>query len=236
MTDFPRKVEDEEDSVPATVFLEHGYWPTPSTRKKLRVPYLVVWVKEDSDPEFPWESLPKALWESLEFWARAAGGIVKLFFGLTKPTISVTFHTYASERAFDAAYSFADRPHWDWCDDTGNFDFTIDEKGRAVVQSWFPDDPSESKQYFLAWDESRNGYWRSNLDECTYQLDEGIDCSIPEAINLSELFLEYEPWTQEKVTQRDQRLADKQAFHDRHELIRNNQNRPSWNQRAVPTF
>lgn len=238
MEDLHRSERAEGESPARTLLLDHGYWPTPGQRKRTQVPYLAVWVQQDVAPEEPWDSLPKALWEALEFWARAAGGIVRLFFGLVTPSTSVTFHTYASERTLDEAYSFQSRPHWDWCDDEGRFNYKVDDAGRAVVTSWFPDGPQDAKTYYLAWDESQNGYWASCLDECTYRLEDAVACTIPEAIALSEVFLEYEPFMQEKVVQRDLRLAEKEKsnVHEKQNIVTSNRLRPVWAQRQVGVF
>lgn len=191
------------------MLLDHGYWPTPSSSKKCRVPFLTIWVKKEADYKSPWGAMTKMLWDFLELWARAAGGIVRLFFGLDRPEMSVTYHTYASEQAFDQAYAYTGRPHWDWCDDTGQFSFDTDEAGRAWIGSWFPDSPEDYKVYYLAWDESRSGYWASCQETYTYNLENGVNCSVPEAIALSEMFLEYEPFAFEKAQQRTHRLSEK---------------------------
>lgn len=163
---------------------------------------MTLWLQEDVDPKQPWSALPKELWDALEFWARSAGGIVRLFFGVIKPKASVTFHTYASERAFDVAYDSKVRPHWDWCDDTGQFNFETDDMGSAHVSSWFPDSPDAQKTYYLAWDESRSGYWASCPDEYPFTLEDAMDCTVNEAVVLSELFLEYEPFSFERQQHR----------------------------------
>lgn len=195
----------------SVLLLEHGYWPTPSKRTRHRIPHLALWHRRAVDPRFPWADLPKPVWDALELWARAAGGIVRVFFGLDQPDTSVTFYTYAAEYALEKAYSGMARPHWDWCDDTGAFQPRLDGEGRAWVSSWFPDQPAASKTYYLAWDDSHSGYWVSCPDICAYELEEGVACTVNEALVLSDIVLEYEPFAFERFRARQSWLAQRQA-------------------------
>lgn len=175
----------------AILLLDNDYLPTKTQPGLEPVPFLAIWVKTDAPYQFPWESLPKESWSELENWALNSGGSARIYFGQEAPTISVTFYPVELDQVRPPIQEGKPPSNLDWCDDTGQFTLELDSEGRAFAPSWFPDNPSDSKNYYLAWDDEQSGYWSSCLDDEGVSLENSILCTVSEAIALAEIFMDY---------------------------------------------